>query len=88
MAELVRQMTSQTQEFLAMIGKARYRQSGSLAMDLRRLNVGSRALLGEMRRCAQAGEDMVAWHTAAWRVAGVSLNDRVLDAAIAEAQDR
>jgi ABC-type branched-subunit amino acid transport system ATPase component len=84
--ELVRQMNSQTQEFLAVLGEAQHRRNGSLAADLRRLNVGSRALLAEMRRFAQADDEKVACQTAASRVAGVSLNDRVLDAAIGEAQ--
>jgi hypothetical protein len=79
-------MNSQTQEFLAVLGEAQHRRNGSLAADLRRLNVGSRALLAEMRRFAQAEDEMVACQTAASRVAGVSLNDRVLDAAIAEAR--
>jgi hypothetical protein len=86
--ELVRQMASQTQEFLAVLEEAKHRRNGSLAADLRRLNVASRALLAEMRRRARAGDETVAWHTAAWRVAGVSVNDRVLDASIAEAQGR
>jgi hypothetical protein len=86
--ELLRRMTSQTQEFLAGVGQASCRRSGSLAADLRRLNTGSRALLAEMRRCARAGEEVVAWHAASSQVANVSLNDRVLDAAIADAQDR
>jgi hypothetical protein len=88
MTELVRRITSQTQEFLAVFGKTPHRRSGSLAADLRRLNVGSRALLGEMRRCAHAGDETVAWHTAASQVAGASLNDRVLDATIEETRER
>jgi hypothetical protein len=86
--ELVRQIASQTHEFLAVLAEGQPRRSGALAADLRRLIVGSRALLSEMRRRARAGEEMVAWHTAAWRLARVSLNDRLLDAAIAEAQDQ
>jgi hypothetical protein len=87
MAGLVAQMTSQTQEFIAMVGEAKDRRSGSLAADLRRLNVGSRALLGEMHRCAHARDEMLALHAVESEVAGVSLNDRLLDAAIAKAQD-
>jgi ATPase subunit of ABC transporter with duplicated ATPase domains len=87
MTELLGQMTSQTQEFLAVIGAEVYR-SGALASELRRLNVGSRALLAEMRRLARAGEELGAWHAAVSRFAGVSLNDRVLDAAVVEAHAR
>ena len=81
-------MTLQTQEFLAFLGGGQPRQSGTLAADLRRLKIGSHALLAELRRRARAGEEMVAWHTAAWQLARMSQDDRVLDAAIADAQDR
>lgn len=86
--ELMQQMTSKTREFLAALGEARHRRRGALAADLRRLNVGSRALLAEMRRCAHGGDEMFAWHAAEGKIAGVSLNDRVLDAVIADGQDQ
>lgn len=88
MTELLGQMTSRTQEFLAVLGETHPRRSGALATELRRTNVGARALLAEMRRSAHAGEEKIAWHTAEWRVAGLSIDDRVLDAAIAEAQEQ
>jgi hypothetical protein len=88
MAELVRQITDQTREFLALQGKGQILRRGALAADLRRLQAGSRAILAEMSRCARPGEETIALHTAAWRLARVYLNDRVLDGAVAEAQDR
>lgn len=87
--ELVRQMTSQVQEFLAVLGEGQqHHRSASLAADLRRLNVGSRALLGEMRLCARDREDHLVCETAEEHIAGASVSDRLLDAVIAETQDR
>lgn len=85
--ELVCRMRSQVQEFLAVLGEARHRRIPSLAADLRRLNVGSRALLAEMHRCAHAQEEILAWHAASAELAATSIGDRVLDTLIAEAQD-
>jgi hypothetical protein len=88
LTELVRDMTSQAREFRALLGERRHARTGSMAADLRRLNVGARALLTEMRRCALAGEETLVLRAATARVAGVSMSDRVLDELIAEAQDR
>jgi hypothetical protein len=85
--ELLREMTSRAQEFRGLVGERRHARMGSMAAELRRLNVGSRALLAEMRRCAGAGEETLALRVATARVAGVSVNDHVLDEIIAEAQD-
>jgi len=82
--ELAREMNSQVQEFLALLGEARHRRTASMAADLRRLNVGSRALLDEMRRCARARDEITAWHVASAALAGASVSDRVLDAVIAD----
>jgi hypothetical protein len=87
-AELVRQMTSHAEEFLAALGERRRSRIASIAADLRRLNVGSRAVLEEMGLCARGGEELLALGAATARVAGVAVSDRVLDEFIAEAQDR
>ena len=86
--ELVPRMAGQVHEFLGAFGSRQHRRSGSIAAELRRLNVGARALLGEMERRARSEEELLAWHRAAAQVAGVSVSDRVLEAAIAEGQDR
>jgi hypothetical protein len=87
MVQLVRQMTRATKELLAVLGEGQPRRSGALAADLRRLNVGSRALLAEMRRCARTEDEQVAWHSALWKLTRVALDDRVLEAAVEEAQE-
>jgi len=87
-AELVSQMSGQVHEFLGALGERQHRRSASLAVELRRLNVGARALLGEMERRARSEDELLAWHGAAAQVAGVSVSDRVLEAAVAEGQDR
>jgi hypothetical protein len=86
--ELLCEMTSRAQEFRAVVGERRRARTDALSAELRRLNVGSTALLAEMRRCARAGEETIALRVATARVAGVSVSDRVLDEFIAEAQDR
>jgi hypothetical protein len=86
--ELVREMTSRVQEFLALLGESQHRRSAVLAADLRRLNVGARALVAEMRRCASDGEGLLAWKAAAEDVNGAALSDRVLEAVIVEELDR
>jgi hypothetical protein len=86
--ELVCRMAGQVHEFLGALGDRQHRRTASLAAELRRLNVGARALLGEMERRACSEEELLAWHGAAAQVAGVSVSDRVLEAAIAEGQDR
>ncbi len=88
MADLLLRMSSQTEEFLGALGEAQGLRIGQLAADLLRLNLGARALLAEMRRLAHAGDEVAAWHIAMGQVAAVSLNDRVLGVAAAEAQDR
>ncbi len=86
--DLARQMTSQVQEFLAVLGEARHRGTGSKAADLRRLNAGARILLAEMRLRTRATGDEHAFHRAAAALSGASLSDRLLDSVIAEDQDR
>jgi hypothetical protein len=86
--QLARQMTSQVQEFLALLGEARHRGTGSRAADLRRLNVGARILLAEMRLRTRAAGDEPAFTGAAAEITGASLSDRLLDAVIAEDQKR
>jgi hypothetical protein len=86
--ELVPRMNSLVQEFLAMLGEAPHRRTGSMAAELRRLNVGSRALLAEMNRCARARQEMLAWRSASADLAAASLSDRMLDAVIAGVEDR
>jgi hypothetical protein len=86
--ELVPRMNSQVQEFLAVLGEAPHRRAGSMAADLRRLNVAARALLAEMRRCARARQEMLAWRAASADLAAASVSDRMLDAIIAAAEDR
>ena len=90
MQELVRRMNSQVQEFLAVLGDARARrlEARSMAADLRRLKVGSQALLAEMQRCARARQELVAVRGAAAQVAAASVSDRLLDAVIDEAEER
>lgn len=88
MTELLREMTSRAEEFRAVVEERRHARAGSMAAELRRLNVGSRALLAEMRRCARSGEETIALRVATARVAGVAVSDHVLDEFIAEAQDR
>jgi hypothetical protein len=81
--ELVPRMNSQVQEFLAVLGEAQHRRAGSMAAELRRLNVASRALLAEMHRCAHARQELNAWRSATADLAAASLSDHVLDAVIA-----
>jgi hypothetical protein len=90
MQQLVRRMNSQVQEFLAVLGEARARdaRTGSMAADLRRLNVGSRALLAEMRRCASARTELLLVKSAAAQVASACVSDRLLDAIIGDARGR
>jgi hypothetical protein len=85
--DLARDMNSQVQEFLAVLGEGRHRRSASMAADLRRLNVGSRALLAEMRRCARARNEMRAWQAASEELAGASVSERMLDAVLADSHD-
>jgi hypothetical protein len=85
--ELSSQMTLETHELLAALGQGKPRRTGALAADLRRLKIGSQALVAEMRRCARTQDEMTAWHVAARRLDCLSLADRVLDALIADAQD-
>jgi hypothetical protein len=87
-AELLVQMTGQTHEWVARMGEPVQPDTARLARDLRRLNVASRVLLGEMGRCARPGNETAVWRAAALRVAGVSVSDHVLDAVIAEAGER
>jgi hypothetical protein len=88
LTELLDQMAVQTRDFLAVHAQGHARRSGALAADLRRLKIGSHALLREMRRHARAGAETATWHAAVWRFAHISLDDRVLDDAIADAQDQ
>jgi ATPase subunit of ABC transporter with duplicated ATPase domains len=83
---LAYRMSSEVQEFLAMLSEARYRQTGELATDLGRLNAAARTFLGEMRRQAHAAEDAIALRVAAAQIAGASIDDRVLEA-LANATD-
>jgi hypothetical protein len=86
--DLALRMTSAVQEFLALLQEAETRRTVVLAADLRRLKAGARALLSEMRRRVSGANDRVALQSVVADVAGVWLDDRVLDAVIAEAQDR
>jgi hypothetical protein len=85
--DLVRQMTCQVQEFLAVLGEARHRRTPALAAELRRLNAGGRVLLAEMRRCAHVRKDLLVCRAAAAQVAGASVSDQLLDAVIAGSRD-
>ena len=82
-AELLIQMSCRRRRFSR---RWRAQRSTSLARELHQLNVAARALLAEMGRSVRDSQDRVAWQTTAGRLAGVSLNDRVLDAAIAHAR--
>lgn len=86
--ELARRMTSQVQEFLAVLGEARHRGAGAQAANLRRLNAGARALLVEMRLRIRSSEDDPALWRATEELSGASLSDRLLDAVIAEERER
>jgi hypothetical protein len=86
--DLAREMTSQVQEFLAVLEEARSRsRSAALAAELRRLNAGAHALLAESRRRVRAKQEGLSVQVAAEQIAAASVNDHVLDAVIADARE-
>jgi hypothetical protein len=88
LTELSSQLALETQELVGALAEGRVPRTGALAADLRRLKIGSRALLAEMGRCARARDETTAWYAAARRLETVSLDDRMLEALIADVQDR
>lgn len=59
-----------------------------LAREIRRLSMAARALLAELRRFMSSREDLVQMHTAAVDVASELVSDHVLDALIADGDER
>jgi hypothetical protein len=85
--ELVRRMRTRTAEFLAVMGQPRRYPTELLALEMRRFNVGARALLTEMQHGARTPSEFLAFHEAAAHVAGATVEDCVLDAVIVEMRD-
>jgi hypothetical protein len=86
--DIARRMSSEMQEFLAVIDEMQWRKALPLASELRRLNAAGRALVEEARERARSTAERLAAQTSREQLAAVSIADKVLDALIAEAQDR
>ncbi len=86
-AAIGRRMTSDVQEFLALLGEYRHRGGPVLAAELLRLNHAARDLVAEMRRLSRSSEERSAIQRTAADLAAVAVNDNVLHSVIAEAED-
>jgi hypothetical protein len=85
---LARRMTSQVQEFLAVLGEYRRRGGSELAADLLRLNHAGRDLLAEMRRLPRSSEYQRILQRTAADLAAVAIDEKVLHSVIADAENR
>lgn len=81
-------MTSDVQEFLAVLGEYRHRGGPVLAAGLLRLNHAARDLVAEMRRISRSNEERSEIRRTAADLAAVAIDEKVLNSVIAEAEDR
>lgn len=87
-SEIAHRMTSDVQEFLAVLGEYRHRGGPVLAAELLRLNRAARDLVAEMRRLSRSHEERWEIQRTAADLAAVAVNDSVLQSVIAEGEDR
>ncbi len=87
-AALARRMTSEVQEFLAVLGEYEHRGGSLLAADLLRLNRAARDLVAEMRRLSRSREERSDLQRSAADLAAVTIDEKVLHSVVADEEDR